>query len=293
MRIALLLLALPLACPAAAQEDGAPVVLQPASKWVLDYGETRCRIVRKFAAEPGGKDTLLYFEQYSPGDTFRWLVAGSALPRRSKIALKFGPDNDAIETSSEGMSFGEYERVVTGFGFIPFSTESGGVPERGDSDESPTRPEPPRHEPFAWIDIEPDTDRAVRLPVDNMPAIEQAMKTCMDDLVRSWGVDPAQQARVVEKPQWLNLGDIAGRIQRLYPSSAVKRGEQGAIQLRLMIEADGTPSKCVRTNVNQMDNMDNSACLEIIQNGEFEPALDAEGRPVRSFLMQRIRYVIP
>ncbi len=278
----------------------------PTTNWVLDYAENRCRIVREFASPDGNEKTVLFFEQQVPEQSYTWLVAGSAVPNRSTISVRFGPVNQTRETPGRQLSFGQFEQAIRGTGFSPTLSSVAGSRKKSSENrlrESTSRdgapsttqssmPRPPV-ESIEWLDIEAGTRNAVRIPLAEMPQIAKAMESCMDDLVRSWGVDPAQQAKVAHPPKWKNLDHVAQRIVNTYPDKAARRGEQADLQLRLMIEASGEPSKCVRTNLTQADNFDNSACLAIMKDAEFEPARDTEGRPVRSYLVQRIKYILP
>lgn len=276
-------------------------MLKPSSQWVLDYGENRCRIVRTFADDDDGK-TVIYFEQHSPRSGFAWLIAGDAVPKKSKVKIRFGPDNGTIEKSGNTMTLGSYGPAIGSSGFAAVPEEVvkvrslADMPSR-DAGDFGTSPPPElvstEHRDFGWVEVAAETKDAVRLPLENMSEIQRAMRTCTDDLLRSWGLDPTQEAVLAQHPRWTNMSEVAKDIVEVYPRAAYMNGEQGTLALRIMVEADGTPSKCVRADLNETENLDNSACLLIMKKAQFEPAISADGEPVASYVMQMIRYTLP
>lgn len=290
-----------MATPVLAQENSEVANLQPSGNWVLDYADTRCRIVRTFERETGGDTTLLFFEQYEPSNAYSWLLAGEAVPNRSTVSVRFGPVNESFEQSGRIIEFGDYDRVIRGHGFrsseniIITGSEKRGRTARKSTPVTPAVEKQPATPPIGdveWLDIEAGTSRAVRIPLAEMEQVSAAMDDCMDNLVAHWGIHLEDHDRVAERAKMTNVADIARRVFRDYPSAALRQGRQAEIMLRLIIEEDGSASQCVRTDLTEAEMFDVGLCRLVMKRGEFEPARDSEGKPVRHYLIQRIRYVI-
>ena len=119
----------------------------------------------------------------------------------------------------------------------------------------------------------------------------QAMNVCTADLVRHWGLDPEQHKSFTRKPEWTNQQIIARRLQSTYPRDALRAGESALIQMRVIVETDGSVSGCALRYTTKAENLDSPACKEM-RRAQFEPALDNEGKPMRSFYMTRITYTV-
>ena len=281
--------------PVVGQERPVHQVLKPTGSWVLDYAENRCRLVRSFESENGGDETLLLFEKYHPGGTPIWIVAGDAVPGWSEVTVQFGPANDAFAVPGRKVKFGDFRQAIRGSSFSESSIGRIEDLEKlaARAAESAKDKKPPVFGDIEWLDIQPNTKRAVRIPLAGMDQVSTAMDDCMTNLVSYWGIDPADQARVAKVPIVTNLGEITRRVATDYPDAALRRGQQAEIMLRLIIEANGKASECVRTDVTEAGLIDVELCKVVMKRGEFEPAADSEGRPLRYYLIQRLRYVIP
>ena len=133
--------------------------------------------------------------------------------------------------------------------------------------------------------------RQIILQTGNMMPPFQALNVCTSDLVREWGLDPEQHRSYLARPKWLNERVIARRIQRTYPSEALRQRESGIIRMRVIVEQDGTVSDCYLQYATKVDHLESPACRQM-RSARFEPALDSEGAPMRSFFMTSIFYSI-
>ncbi len=283
-----------LAVPAFADDAAKPVpTLEPDGAWVLDYDDHRCRAARKFKALDGSEPTLFYLEQYVPAAVVDWLVTGGAVTKRRAWDVRFGPRNEPFEVSNEGVSLGEYGRAIMGSGTGKFEYD---IEKRTEANQEVIRKrgalelDPETADGIDWLEIEGDSSDAVRIPLDNLPKIYEAMNTCMADLVRSWGYDPAKRAEAVTGTRPLNMHVMAREIIEDYLRQKTKSGNFANFSMRLMVEADGTVSKCVMLAKTVADGFDSSACRTMVKKARFEPAKDAEGNPLPSYYMQELHY---
>ena len=66
-----------------------------------------------------------------------------------------------------------------------------------------------------------------------------------------------------------------------YPQGAFKRGEQGRVAFRLVIETDGSLGTCDVTESSGFSTLDHETCELLLRYGRFQPVRTEEGRAVR------------
>ena len=90
-----------------------------------------------------------------------------------------------------------------------------------------------------------------------------------------------------------NLARWAARIQGDYPSSALRREEQGTVSMRITVGANGRVEACAVTGSSGSSALDQAACRGMQRYARYNPALNAAGNPISSTTNQSIRYVLP
>ncbi len=264
-----------------AAREGA-VALEPISQWNMDYAENKCRLARMFGTEE--EQHLLFFEQYAPGAQFGMTLAGPELRRfRSAPAIEFGLARNEPMQSKEEFSKGEFETIGPA---IIFSTFGISLP----SDEAATSSASINLDEAETVDrvVLRRGGRILSFETGNMKAPFEALNTCTNDLLVSWGLDPEKHESYTP-PKWENALAIAQRIQATYPEPARRAGEGGNFRARVIVEADGEVSDCLLSNSTQTRRLESDACDEMA-DAIFTPALDAEGNPMRSFFETAILY---
>lgn len=88
-------------------------------------------------------------------------------------------------------------------------------------------------------------------------------------------------------------GRWAARIQGDYPSSALRREEQGTVTMRITIGANGRVEACSVTGSSGSSALDDAACRGMQRYARYNPALNAAGNPISATTSQSIRYVLP
>ena len=84
---------------------------------------------------------------------------------------------------------------------------------------------------------------------------------------------------------WTTIGD--------YPVSALEAGLEGTVSITAVIGKDGRPESCSVTHSSGWTDLDRSACNQIMLRARFEPATDANGKPIKGKYSGKIRFVIP
>lgn len=309
--IASLVLGALVACPAAAQ-DKATLVLQPSSQWQLDMGEHRCRLARTFGT--GASETLFYIEQFNPSARFSYGVAGPSLndlritdkfqrlPER-KVEVQFGPALPGYEQSYEDASLGDLGAAIMGYGPVQtvfetkeeFEGRATKNPEPAGGSRELRELDAETGKAISWLSLSSPRIGTVKLELGGMEAPFKAMNFCMDDLVKTWGLDPEQQKQIQKFPVWLNDKKIVRSIQRNYPAQALRGGRMARFNIRVIVDEEGRAESCQLTNMTTSEGFDRDLTVcGLIKNGaKFSPALAASGSPVRSFFTSSVRYVIP
>lgn len=280
--------------PSAVQAEN--VVLEPSSAWHLDYGDDKCRLARTFGEDK--QKTILFLDQHQPSETFTWTMAGQAVgafasARRftSQFGPAFSPRKTEASSSTVSGDLEGYGRAIIMSGHL-------GDTEFKAKDEETEEPVGLPHLDAAkggdveWLEIRRSRDDSLRLQTGNMAPAFKALNDCITNLVSHWGLDATAQSSRVTAPEWTNARQVLRRIQSDYPDTALRKGEQARMNVRVMVDAAGRPTNCVLTDVTKAENFDNGPCQLIMRNAEFEPARDARGAGVASFYATSIVYII-
>lgn len=289
---------MPLAAFAA---DKPPVVLKPEGGWLLDMGENKCRITRAFGS--GDQKSVFYLEQWNPSSDVFFALAGPPVAKfRHDLAAQysFGPGGDARKFNFSDMTLDVFGKLVGTPSTIVAGQDPGA---EGSEREEDARPSGPRGLPaldangagaITSLKISQSGRNDVVLELGNLKSVLDAMNVCMEDLVKHWGLDPAEQRKVVVAPEITNLGDVARQIIKNYPAEALKSGAQATFHLRLMISDVGAVEDCSLVNQTKADafDMERHPCTIFKNQAKATPARDAAGTPMRSYYTNRISYVI-
>lgn len=101
---------------------------------------------------------------------------------------------------------------------------------------------------------------------------------------------PVSKARAASPDGFQRWG---ARIQNDYPSSALRREEQGTVSMRITIGANGRVEACSVTGSSGSSALDDAACRGMQRYARYNPALNDAGNPISSTTNQSIRYVLP
>ena len=133
--------------------------------------------------------------------------------------------------------------------------------------------------------------QAVRLKTGPMGEAFKVLNQCTLDLLSQWGLDPAQHATSQRGPRMINQSALVRKIIADYPKDALSMGEQGIMRMRLIVSAEGTVESCTIIKATNTATLESPAC-KVMERARFEPALDAQGQPFRSFYATSITYRI-
>lgn len=126
-------------------------------------------------------------------------------------------------------------------------------------------------------------------------AIDQAMSAlddCVTEKLQGFGLDLEEHSRLDKHVTLLDVGKLAEAMQRGYPNQAIRKGWDGTVPLRLIIDGNGRVAHCHVTNFLTAKALRDAACDAMIGNARFDPAKDADGNPATDFAFQQVRYVL-
>lgn len=288
-RTSLLLVAALAAC-AAAPASAKEVVLEPSSPWNVDYGEERCRLARLFGE---GKDkTILYMDQWGPDRKFGLTAAGPAFKgfasrRNTRITLFDG--QEPYETEPYTGDVEGYGRAIIHTAFS-LDTGTGYDSEAGEPQYGLPQIETAIAGQAHYVAFR-QGGRAVRLNTGRLDQAFQVLNQCSHQRLLDWGLDLERQLTLRQMPFWKNERAIAKKIMSSYPKRALRERESAILRMRLLIDEQGRITDCRLYESTITEVLDSPAC-DKMKEAEFDPALDAEGKPVSSFYQTAIIYRI-
>lgn len=282
-RTTLVLVALSALIAAPVQAD--PVVLAPGSKWNVDFDRNKCRLIRFFG--PEAERNVLILEQYFPGQQFSMTVSGPAfakIERTKANTVRFIADRPPTKQEPligplEGYGRSLYFMAVGLVGPDKPNAETA-------ADTGPKAPamlDPALAAQVEYVDVT-DSDEQVRLMTGPLDRPVKVMNECLLDLIGSWGLDPDQHRTATRLPHMLKEQATMTKLFSRIPWSRLgNSGGLAALRIRLITKADGQVESC--TLVENTDTKLEADTCKGLAKARFDPALDAEGRPMRSYHM--------
>lgn len=301
------------ACLAAAPlltAAAAPVRLAPISKWVLDYADESCRLIRTFG-DPAAPSVLL-FERASPISPLSMLVIGKpfkVVQSGEKLTARFTPPDDIkfdYGQAATNPTTKEPAILWPGVGFFHVRDAKAPVPEElqkaMDAAKRGKRPPPTdlakrataQAEAAALaaqvsaIEISALHKTPVVLESGAMGRAIQMLNECTRNQLRGWGIDPDLEDRIVRRPwavhrdRWFSSSD--------YPSSGIRSGQESLVEARLLVDASGKVTKCTSLSHVNGPEFNRAACDAFTRLGRFAPAELADGTKVPSYFVETVRF---
>ncbi len=273
-------LALGMTSSIVAAKDDETIVLEPTTPWSLDFAENKCRLARILGE--GDDKHVIFFEQTMPSGGFSMTVAGPHFKRfRSDgTTVQYGENQPAQDDSPMLGEMGAYGTAI-----IYAATRMKSAGEVDASDVDPAEPAAIKDLPAIDVERAGLADRitfdrkqrtSVTMMLGNLAAPMEALNGCTQDLVKSWGVDIERHRKVRSFATWTNRADVGRRIAAVYPSRALRNGEQGYIRMRVLLDETGQATDCHIENLTLNESLDSPAC-DMLKHAEFTPAIDASG----------------
>ena len=280
---AVVVLALSGAQPAFAQ-DSTPLV--PNSPWNVEYSQDSCVLARAFGAQEA--PVYLRLEQFEPGTHFEVSLVGSPLRSRApagdlEVTLGGQAGNEPILVSA---LFGKAKDDTPALNFL--------LDLRATSDGSQTdlgELTPAEFSMLSELRIAlKDDGRHVVLKPNGLNEALGAMKTCMNELLTHWGIDPAKQRSLTQRAEPIDAGKWIKPED--YPREGLQAGRSANVHFRLTVDPTGRVSDCTIQGATEGRSFARRTCDVIRRRARFQPALDAERKPVTSYYVNTIRWMM-
>ena len=270
--------------------------MQPTGQWVVNYDEDTCRLAREFG--DGKRSLTVIFEQFVPGDKFQLMFLGrpfdpADISTGTKATIRFGPNEAADDDNSvsfvtvgsvPGVLLGAFQRLA------PTSAQEKLAAKQA-SDAKRYYEYPPigsaRERAATWLQLSKVLPYDIELETGPMDRPLDALRQCSWDTVKSWGLSIEEQKGLTQKAypsvppsSWLSSDD--------YPQEMVKQGYVGIVNFRLIVDASGLPISCHVQSSTRPKAFDDIVCQQVLKRARFHPALDANGKPVKSYYRQAV-----
>lgn len=274
-----------------------PLVLKTNSKWTVNYANDSCRLFRQFGDD--AHSAFLVIDRFGPGDGFNLILAGKPFEYKGsqeELSVQFGPNEPEQKVKFFTGDFGKgvpalIQRGDIGLG--PYAQpdldkfeKANKMGQRYDLSIGPER-----EAAVTYVLVGKPLKQQVRLETGPMQKPLAALNTCVNNLLISWGVDVAKFATRTKDPvpngsyqNWIRSSD--------YPAKMLAEFQSAIIHARLNINETGTVSGCYIQQTTRAKKFDDAVCKSMTRRATFQPALDADGKPMASFWRQSIVFVI-
>jgi len=103
---------------------------------------------------------------------------------------------------------------------------------------------------------------------------------------------PDVPTQTVDRSAEGSNGALSVRVTTGYPARALREERGGTVGITVTVTPEGRATDCVVTQSSGHADLDHAACKELQEKARFEPALDAEGKPVSAQFSTKITFRI-
>jgi TonB family protein len=264
-----------------------PVEILPhVGKWVANFDDNACHLVGQFGTGP--EAVTLQMTRFAPTDSFDLKFYGERFKSAAasvRAGVAFQPD---AKIQTQQILLGTLDKLpMAVFGPYRFDGWRG----RNETDVGPAI-SPEFEAGVTSFDVQLGANRRVRLLTGSMGRPMATMRTCMNGLVKHWGFDPEEQANLQREPTPLSRPET-WVVSDDYPARELSQGRSGIVQFRLDVDASGKVERCSVLSSTRSDYFQSATCAGLTKRARFAPAINAAGKPVRSFYVNGVRWLSP
>ena len=270
--------------------------LSPSTPWNIHYANDSCRLVRTFGK--GDEAVSLVMDRFEPGDQFKLIFVGKSLKRRNDGSmldgrLRFGPDADDQDVAVFTGTHGDLPALIVHgpLRIIPLTKDQEAAQEAAwDAGREYILPpiSEERKAQVRWLNLSRILTKDVVLETGSLAKPLAALETCSWDLLKVWGLDPEQQKTLTRQVR--PVRGMAGEISPDdYPEDMLRKGGQGTVTVRLLVDAQGKVTSCKNLVLTKDTDFGEVVCQKF-RSIKFDPALDSAGRPAPSYYIQSVTF---
>lgn len=246
----------------------------PESRWEVDYGPTKCQLIRHFVS--GGQSYRLAFQRDWGSGGHDWKLYGGAVPAYSTsttISVARDASADVLRFKTNPYMFKIGERGAVGWRDVGEH-----LFEKLHDDQQ--------------IRLTDAKKLDIVLTLPKLSEARQALETCEDDLLAGWGVD-AKQSRLQSvgatpsgnPGRWVTNND--------YPRADFFNKNEGTTTFLLTVGADGALTSCRVIGSSGFATLDAQTCILLRDRATFHPAKDGAGKAVAGFYVNKVLWQVP
>jgi hypothetical protein len=255
---------------AAAPVDVPPMA--PAAKWVVNFADAQCVASRDYGS--GGDKLTLLLKPSPLGNVMQIGFARSGeKPVAEQVPARLRVD-DGKPISTSALIFG----TENGAGKVMHLIN---LPWK---DYAPLRE---ANRVTFYLEGQPQAS----LQLTQMKELSKAIDACLQDLQEVWNVGETREARLrqVAKAD-LPLRSIISPDD--YPDTALTNLQGGQLKYVLLIDEKGAVADCTIDHTSGHASLDAQSCHVIKTRAKYSPAIDAQGKPVKSTETGKILWLI-
>ena len=115
-----------------------------------------------------------------------------------------------------------------------------------------------------------------------------ALNDCIDELMTHWNIDVEAHKTLTRPALPVNLPEVGSMID--YPPMMIRQNLQGVVNIRLAIDEAGRITGCHIQMPLSDPVFEESSCADIQHALDFDPALDKDGQPIKSYYVTSVRF---
>ena len=218
--------------------------MTPSGKWTVDYRADKCVGSRPFGNEPA---TYLIFEPNVSLD-----IRGAHLivlaPNKDGSGARYGKATIVLQPSgaTSKLDYKSIDIQANGERSYDMFADAALMAQIGDS---------------TGLTVDAGKETAVLATGKLQPILDAAAK-CNDDLMRSWGADPASPATPIGNPgTWFTNDD--------YPAAAAEKHAQGRVIVVTTVDNDGKLKACRVVATSGDPDLDKGTCDKAREHARF------------------------
>ena len=243
----------------AAHGAAAVTPLQPTSPWDLDYGDTQCVALRDYGNS--AKPVTLAIRPAPNRETYELLVGrknyGPEFVEEYEGSVDFG----AGPVKAWLLHYGSPKGKVTLDQFRISAQEMA------------------KARTASFVTLRSKNRADISFSLANMSALLKGLEDCTTDLKRYWNSDGRKDGTIAVGSR----GDVRKVFtDNDYPTEAMKRTQEGTAQYLLLINEQGKVAGCHVLTPSGVPVLDAMGCSVIQERAKFTPALDRNGKSIRS-----------
>lgn len=256
---------------AAAVPTPLPPLLQPTSKWNVDYGDAHCIAMRDYGTPQA--PLLLAFKPSPIGDVMQ-------------VSIVRPGGKNTVNQYPGAMTVGDAPQVP--ISVLGFAAKSG--KKRVSSVNLPLALYRPLRG-AASVRLQSAGEMDYRFALSNLDAVARTLDDCVASLRKLWNIGAESRAIAQPAASKKPLHTLFSTYD--YPRVALSAQASGLVELMTLIDETGKVASCMVIGSSGLASLDAQSCAVITARAHYTPAISVAGKPARSGAIQRIRWMLP